>query len=144
MSEPRIETLGNNVTIEWLDDEQIVIFSANDASRKTVDVWAENVIRVTNERLHNVRYIHDLSHIGLSLSSYAQKKSKEVNAVHPDAKGFVAIIMPRNFTAQVLRFFINHEIVPSQPDIKLHVMFSRKEALEWLRGQIASVSPPES
>lgn len=135
---PRTETYDNDVTVEFLEDD-IVIFSANSTTRKTVDTWAENVIRITSERRYNVRYIHDLSHIGLSLSSYAQTKSKEVNAAHPDAKGFVVVIMPRNVAAQVLRFFINHQIAPSQPDIKIHVTFTRAEALEWLHKKMGEV-----
>lgn len=98
------EEFDNDVCLEWLDNNQIVIFSAPRPSRDTVDTWEEKVIEVTDQYRYTVRYIHDFSQSRVVLTPYAREKAKLVNDTHP-----------------------------GQPNITNRIFFNREDALAWLR-----------
>lgn len=129
----RKEVFGHDVCLEWLDNDQIVIFSATRPSRDTVDTWAEKVIEITDQYRYKVRYIHDFSQSQVVLTPYAREKAKLVNDTHPDAKGYVAVILQRSILSQALRLFLNHDLLKRQPNITNRVFFNREDALDWLR-----------
>ncbi len=129
----RKEVFDNDVCLEWLDNDQIVIFSAPRPSRSTVDTWAEKVIEITDKYRHKVRYIHDFSQSRVVLTPYAREKAKIVNSTHPDAKGYVAVILQRTVLSSALSLFLKQDLLRRQPNIINRIFFNREDALAWLR-----------
>lgn len=129
----RKEEFSHGVTVEWLDEDQIVVFSALRPARATIDTWAEKVIEITDIYRYKVRYIHDFSKRHFVLTPYGRETAKRVNDVHTDAKGYVAILLQPSVISNAIRFFLNHDLLKRQPDITSRVFFTREEALTWLR-----------
>ena len=129
----RKEEFAHDVTVEWLDDDQIVIFSALQPTRAALDMWVEKVIEVTDVAPYKVRYIHDFSKALFVLTPYGREAAKRVNEAHPDATGYAGILLHRSILSSAIRFFLNHDLVKRQPNLTSRVFFTREEALTWLR-----------
>ncbi len=135
-----METYGG-LTVEQLHDGQIVIFTVHDMSPATVEAWANKVIELTEARqAKNIHYIHDASHVAFSMTPHFRRHSERITAAHPDAEGYVGIILRESLLLKVTRIFIENLVKRSQPKITTRIFFDRSYALDWLTESIKSTS----
>jgi hypothetical protein len=127
------------LTVERLHDNRIVVFTVHDMSPGTVELWANNVIEVTESRqAKDIYYVHDASHVPFAMTPHFRRHSERVTAAHPNAKGFVGIVLRQSLLLTVTRIIIENLVRRSQPGITSRIFFDRAQAVIWLESCIAS------
>lgn len=134
MSEPAhtTQTLPHGVQITHMDGEVVVFYLPN-VKRETIDEWIDQVIAIGDERQDNIRFLHDLSDVGIMLTSYARRRVQDVFQAHPDAQGKVALLVSDGFFARVVKLFMDRDMTRAQPGVAQKLLFDRDAALAWLR-----------
>ena len=123
----------SGLTVEWLHDNQIVVFTVHDMSPRTVEVWANKVIEVTEARqAKGIFYVHDASLVPFAMTPHFRRHSERVTAAHPKAQGFVGIVLRQSLLLTVTRVIIENLVRRSQPGIASRIFFDRNDALVWL------------
>jgi hypothetical protein len=124
----------SGLTVEQLHDGQIVIFTVHDMTPATVESWANNVIEMTDARqAKNIYYVHDASHVAFSMTPYFRRHSERIASAHPQAEGYVGIILRESLLLKVTRIIIENLVKRSQPKIATRIFFNRSEAVDWLK-----------
>jgi hypothetical protein len=125
------------LTVEQFHDGRIVVFTVHDMSPATVETWANRVIEITDARqAKDIYYIHDASHVAFAMTPYFRRHSERVTAAHPEAKGYVGIILRESLLLKVTRVIIENMVKRSQPKIATRIFFDRTQALSWLEARI--------
>ncbi|MCI0708700.1 MAG: hypothetical protein L0154_00920 [Chloroflexi bacterium] len=127
---------GHDVSVEEIDDGDIIIFRLANQSRESIDAWTEEVIRYNERYQDKIAYIHDLTRPKLALTSYGRKRIKDMNA-NRENRGHVGVVMPHGPIVAVARFFLNREIFAMQPNVEIRLFYEMDEALAWLRERVA-------
>lgn len=131
-----LRDIGNGVSVEEIDDGNIVIFRVAKQSRQAIDTWTDEVILYNEKYRDRIAYVHDLTKPNLALTSYARKRIEDMNA-NKDNRGHVAVVMPHGPVVAVARFFLNREIIGMQPHVETKLFYEIDEALAWVRERVA-------
>jgi hypothetical protein len=122
-----------NVSVEWLHDRQIVIFSVNAvASRAVVDEWADIVAGVIKSWPADKIYLamHDLSDKRVTPTPYARARVREFDELVKRLHGRIAIVLPNNFAGHLIRIFLT--TMRWQQKLPTEGFLSYETGLEWL------------
>lgn len=134
MSDSIVDDLGSSFTIEWYHNRQIVLCALNDSRHQAVDAVFEfltNLIEMwPSERPY--LSIYDATRSRFSFNPYLRHKATELMRRYPDKDGRTAILLPQTLLGQVLRLFVNVDLLPLSKGREIRIFFSRDEALDWL------------
>lgn len=135
----QLQTLLPTLTVEWLDDFaiQYVMFYALD--RTTIDGLISNNSFVMEQRPPNLPVFAALdsarASAGLSTANalYAMKRLKEEsNTIENDKSAWVAFVLNRSLTAQVLSLGLR-ALSGVNKKVHLQIFYNTPDALRWLR-----------
>lgn len=130
------EQVGQNVTLEWLDEGRIAIFSVRNATRKDVEIWANRAEELI--RAWDLQQTYAVAHdVQLAfLSAYAQERAKGISALVKSRglQGRYAVVVANNVFGQAIRLFVNITL-RAKDDLTGQCFTSREVALAWLREQ---------
>src|SRR5678815_5629625 len=81
----------DSVTLEWVADGRIPVFTVGDVTRATIDTWLNllaDILRLwPTDREFTI--LHDVSIQNAFLTPYARERVKDLDAVNPNLKGRV-------------------------------------------------------
>lgn len=125
------EKQDQGVVVEYYHDNQIVVFEIPDMKRRTLDVWADLVIEMTQTREKSIYYLHYF--VGAyALTPYMTKKADYIQQKNPEGRGFIAIAFKESLLAKSILPFINRTVANRQPSITNKIFTDRDNALAWL------------
>ncbi len=131
-SSPRaVEWLSAGVSREWLFDKKVAVYTVLNASRESVDTWAETCKTDINNWPANqpVLLMHDLSAKGIALTPYARERSQAIAATRPESRGRIAVVLSSSLAASLIQLFLRTE----KRTPRIHRAFSsREKGLAWL------------
>lgn len=131
---PTLIHLSPTVTRETLCNEQIVIFTLSDMTRKTVDVWAEACIELM-QTCHTegrpILVLQDFSRQGVVNTPYSAERGKAIADMYPDLKGRTAFLLPPNTDGLRIKLYMKRTV--NQHTRQRDAFDTREEALGWLR-----------
>lgn len=137
MSEKETEAIfiTSGISYQWLDEKHLLKFVLVDVSRETVDKWYNFLTEVLQnwpvERPYRVLY--DMRRENVTFTPYIREKAGEINALRPEVKGRIAIVLKPNATAYLVRLFAR---VRRRSSRVTALFFTEEEALLWLRESI--------
>lgn len=131
---PQIEQLGHGATCEWLFDRQIVVMTATDSTRGTVDAWVNKCIDVANTWPANRPFctMVDASGPNLSRTPYMRERLKDLRAVRTDLKWYTAMVAPKSYLMQLMSYGLR----VMQSNRETRIFFEREEAIKWLKSKL--------
>jgi hypothetical protein len=126
------EEIAPGITREWLGDGRVLCYTIKSVSRKSVDVWADDLIEKSKALPIDRPFLllQDLADPALSLTPYVRSRVNEHRKACPDLRGRVALILPRMAMAGVIQFIIKQN---STALIRQRAFFDRESALAWLQ-----------
>lgn len=132
------EVFAQGVIVEWLYEGRIGTYTIPNVRPLTVDEWVrlaeERAALFTEDKLD--LSLHDFSQVYPALlTSHARKRASQLARVTARNRGYVAVILPDEWTTQVVRFFVEMRI---QGNLRRETrVFAEREAgLEWLVSKI--------
>jgi hypothetical protein len=140
---PSIEELAPGVTLEWLFDRQMVVLTLQTAAREAIDATLERIKHIMETWPADRPYIamQDLSYPKLNMTPYARERIKEPQQWCPELGGYIALVLPSTFVAQIVHLFLR-----TQKDDRREVrgFMSRDKALAWLQSKIGQQNQAEA
>ncbi|HLY26399.1 MAG TPA: hypothetical protein VKQ72_08675 [Aggregatilineales bacterium] len=102
------EQISPGFKIKWLFNQRLLYVIGDSSQRADIDLWFKFMSTVIRDWPNNYTYlaVQDLSSPKFSLTPYAQSRASKTYEVRPTLTGRVAILMPRNFTGQMLQLFM--------------------------------------
>ncbi|MCC7447818.1 MAG: hypothetical protein IT324_10390 [Anaerolineae bacterium] len=131
-SQPNVEQFGPYLTREWLDDRQIILYTATSVSRDVIDQWVESIrgLRADWPPDRPFLNLYDLSSTDTSLTPYIRQRFQELMQEYHAYHGRTAIVIKKSFLAQLLQMFLDSQ--PKGPRQR-KIFFNRDQGLQWLR-----------
>jgi len=132
------KTITDGVTLEWLDDEQIAVFTLTSVKRDSLDLWVEATMEIAStwDRDKPCLIMHDSSKQANGLTPYMRARLKEFDNLQPNTKlsTSIAIILPSSpFTHLVTLLLREYK---TGPRIELRLFHRRSDGLKWLENRI--------
>ncbi|HVU10537.1 MAG TPA: hypothetical protein VHD90_04635 [Phototrophicaceae bacterium] len=127
-----VEYVASGVTREWSGDRQLCVFNIDNGYQETIDAWANNVKAVLTTWPENTPclMLHDF-HKALGFNRYFRKRFETLFKHRPDLKRYVAVIVPDDPIAEIIRAVITQQRSPTQA-ATWEVFTTRVSALAWL------------
>jgi hypothetical protein len=124
--------LSPTVTLEWLADDRIPLFSVPNVSRGTIDTWIGMLAEMMKSWPPDRPFVmlHDISTKGAILTPYVRDRVKGLEAVNPSLKGRVALVLPKTFVVQLVKLYLR---TAQRTDVATEIFFDRETAQEWLK-----------
>jgi hypothetical protein len=129
----RIIDLGHGISREALYDEHLIIYTANDAKRETIDTWHTDVTTHMKSYQPGATYamMYDFSHPNAILTSYARSRAVEVARLVPKTNmNYAAIITQGGFVGQTYQMFMR--MIGNAAHLQTRIFFNREQGLNWL------------
>lgn len=133
-----IDFVSDYVTLQWLDEKRIAVFSVNSPKRQEVEAWANKAEQVILNWRTDSPYcvLHDVTKS--ILSPYAQKRAQKLLKLLEEKyiAGRYAVVVANNVFGQTIAAFVNFTLRPKPGALFVGKTFtSRDVALAWLREQ---------
>ncbi|MDX2078201.1 MAG: hypothetical protein SFZ02_17345 [bacterium] len=129
-------SIGNGVSLEWLDDGDVIIYTLTNTRREAVDTYI-NACLTTLENSDVTkpgRALLDISHPDIALTPYFRKRLPEIvttiNKLDMDV--FSAVVFDNGFLQTLLTLFGNTFTRPAKR-MKQRYFTDYDKALEWVR-----------
>ena len=135
---PTIDYISDHVTLEWLDNHQIAVFTILVNNRQNVKVWADKTETIIGAWAVDKPYavLHDVQ--TAILSSYAQQRATKLLRLlqKRQLRGRYAVLVADNVFGQTIMAFVNFTL-RTRPEEGIHgqCFTSREAGLAWLREQ---------
>ncbi len=131
------------VTVEWLHDKQMVIFSVRaEATRAVVDEWFNAVAGVVKSWPPDKVYLA-MQNVGdrrVGLTPYARSRVREFDDLVKHLHGRIAIVLPNTFAGHMIRLFLT--TMRWQQKLPTEGFVSYKEGLAWLEKALPQKNEP--
>lgn len=130
---PEPEQIAPRVTLQWLDNKQLVVYMVQSLTREATDAWVENALELFRQWPANKRIliVYDFTLCGgVALTPYIRKRAEELAIIRPEISGRVAVILPRSVGTQAARLFVLAKLKKSRVR---RIFFTREEGLAWVR-----------
>ena len=126
---PAIETVAPGVTLEWLHDGQIPVFTMKTVVRASIDAWIDRLKKLTAEWQANRPFLslHDISDKNVGATPYFRGRVEEIRTWRPTGEAHIGLVLPRTIQGKVIQMFVQAR--KGQP---VRVFFTREEGLAWL------------
>jgi hypothetical protein len=133
--EPSIEEVAPGVTLEWLLDRRVAAFTFKTAVRESIDRARDKMKAVMENWPADHLYlgITDFSDPKLGLTPYVRERVKEPATWRPELRGYVALVMPRTFAAQLVQLALQAQRNDSR---QVRAFFDREAAIAWLKSKL--------
>ena len=131
---PQIEQLGHGATCEWLFDRQMIVMTAQDSTRGSVDTWVDKCIDIANKWPANRPFciVVDASNPSLSRTPYMRDRLKGLRTVRTDLSWYVAMVAPKSYLMQLMSYGLR----VMQSNRETRIFFEREEAVQWLKSKL--------
>jgi len=125
-----MELITPSLTLEWLHDDQIAIFTFTDFNRQTTNAWMERVPQVAQSIPAGQTWyvLHDFGKAAIDFS-FRDAVIKTFQYMPSDMSMFAALVTVNPIFLQLLRNSLM--IAPSRRMIR-DVFANRQTALKWL------------
>jgi hypothetical protein len=126
---PAIETVAPGITLEWLYDGRIPVFTMATVARASIDAWIERLKKLTREWQADRPFLsmHDISDKNVGATPYFRGRVEEIPTWRPEGEAHIALILPRTIQGKVIQMFVQAR--KGQP---VRIFFTREEGLAWL------------
>lgn len=135
------ESFAHGTTRTYMDDNQIVaIRTQGDMSRDAVNTWASLLILTMQEwkSEHPIGLLLDLTHPNQGLTPYTRERALDLMNRIPDGMTVhCAVILPGTFMYRIIEMFLRTPAF-HRSGHKIEVFRSEKQALNWLREELAN------
>jgi len=132
-----LQFITDHVTLEYLHDGHIAVFTIMDMSRESLDRWADKLKAVTlswpTDR--SALLVNHFASKNAGLTPYLRAKLQELQLWQPDRTGYVAAVFPRSITTQMVSIFLT---AANRRNIQARIFFTREDAVNWLENMIIS------
>jgi hypothetical protein len=132
--QPSTATSTPEVTLDWLHDNQIAIFSITNVTRPAVDTYCDLIKQTMENWSRNRVYLalYDHSAPGVHMTPYIRQRIRELTPLYPDLKGFAAIVAA-NPLIPLAQLMIR--LAPAK--LRQGGLFrTRAEGLRWLESKL--------
>jgi hypothetical protein len=127
-----LETLCAGLTLQWLFDRHVYVFTAQHSNRELTDTWFANNVQILKEWPANLPLfgLNDFSAPDCQSTTYNRAKSQELITLGKNRTSYVATVLKPGLTLQLSRLFAR-----AVPDKNLHVMIAgnRADGLNWVK-----------
>lgn len=135
MDEANIEKIGDGVTLNWLHDKKMMIFTVSDSHRATVDLFIDKYIALLRIWPPEQPFLIGLAtlHDDASVTPYIRERTQAVIDVakERDITGRFALVLKRNFFLRLVRVFMQMNRQQGGP-LETCIFFTQPEAVAWL------------
>lgn len=130
------EQLTEHVYRKWFDDNQIVVYKAFNASRKSVDAWADGIYSTYQTWDVSKPYlaVYDIAAI-MTMTPYARARVKGLveTAMTRGIYGRYAIVIANSTISHIIRLFVRRELDQNSRGFVRDFFSEQEDALAWLR-----------
>lgn len=136
-TEPEI-LLPDELSFQWLFNQQVFCFVARNSTRHLTDVWAKRILELSETWDANRLMIsyHDFSDPRCVMTPYVRAKSEEIVRLHPHIRTFSIAVMNPN----ILTWLLSQATRVNIGDHRVSRLFtSHDEALHVLQGKLATL-----
>jgi hypothetical protein len=120
--------------VQWLYDDQIVVFTLTDVNRSSIDLWRDAVVETLT---HWPRYmpqlsLFDVSSSEVTLTPYLDDAIQHLGRVQEPMLGRYALLTNRSWVRQLMEFR-NRQFSASWPNMEGALFSSYDSAVAWLK-----------
>lgn len=129
-----IQELADGLTLEFLHDDQLVVYTFSTAQREAVDAWYDSVAGLLQgwPRSNPFLMVVDASASMLTPTPYARERSNHLSKLNPEVTGRTALVIRNNLTGQIFRFLLGQLQRASKAKRERQAFTTRAEAIAWL------------
>lgn len=124
------------LTIEYLHDNQIAIYTLAEMTRSIVDAWIEScdqeMCNCANEG-RPILIMQDLSNPRIAQTPYSRERGQALTAKYEALEGRIAFVLPPTTANQRIKLFLRRD---AERNRERRAFRSRNEALNWLCEQL--------
>jgi hypothetical protein len=135
-TEGRIEKITPKLSLQWLHQDQLVLYQVQDTTLATVDALIESQIAVIRAwpQAKPFRMVQDLSAPAVVLSPYFRQRLDEVADAFRERNlsGYSAVILPDSVVYRVYTTFGRMVSRRAGPGMKQAYFMDKQEALAWI------------
>lgn len=127
-----LEQLDSGVTLEWLEDRQILLFCAPNSSRGAIQALydrAEAILLTWPANRPHLSVLDFRSAIN-GTTAYTRERGKALSALRPDVRVVTSLLSIRSIQGHLLQMMVR---AAQRPNKEIAVHFSLEEALAWLK-----------
>jgi hypothetical protein len=130
---PAIEAVAPGITLEWLHDGRIPVFTMATVARTSIDAWIERLKKLTQEWQADRPFLsmHDISDRNVGATPYFRARVEEIPTWRPEGEAHIALVLPRTIQGKVIQMFVQAR--KGQP---VRIFFTREEGLAWLQSHL--------
>jgi hypothetical protein len=124
--------LAPGVSIEWLDERRVALFTIRTPTQQNIDVFALAVIQTLNEwpSEQPILVVYDLRQ--MLNSPYFRQQAARMGRQTPDRPGKAAFVVDYFPFARVAQIFMQRTLSPKRYLVR-QIFFDLDSALAWLR-----------
>lgn len=130
------EQLSDHVYRKWINDNKIVIYKALNASRKSVDAWADGILQTyeTWDIAQPYLAIYDVATI-MAMTPYTRFRVKDLveSAQTKRIHGRYAIVISNMAVSNIMRLFVRRELDRQNADFVREFFRTQEDAISWLK-----------
>jgi hypothetical protein len=125
------------ITLEWVSDGKIALFTHTTMARASVDLWAQHMFGLMTEWPTDRPFatLQDSGFQGAAFTPTMRKHSERFITYRPELVMYTALVLPRNMTAQFVQLFYR---AMRKPNRVTEIFFTREEAMAWLEKRLAA------
>ena len=137
-----VHDLGAEVTLEWLHEGRIVVFTLGSVQREAVDTFIDTYMGILRNWSTSQTFLMVLvaQKTNIFITPYFRKRLNEAIPLARSRKlnGRMAVAVQKSPLLQVVRLFIKANYSKQRDTIEPELFFTREEALVWLEEMLES------
>jgi|GEM_PF-3162354 len=133
-----LEHISDSLDRYWLHNQQIVVYEPHDTHRKTVDQWAESVIKLAHRWEPTKPYLEIQDMRRAAATPYSIQRAKAAIYSLEGLTGYSAVIITNNPAASMFKFFVR-QIRPraaASKGVEHRIFTNFEEAFAWLEEKL--------
>src|SRR4030042_2161438 len=105
---PSIETIAPGITLEWLHEGKIPVFTMATVARASIDAWIERLKKLTFEWAADRPFLslHDISDKNVGATPYFRGRVEEIQTWRPEGEAHIGLVLPRTIQGKVIQMFV--------------------------------------
>lgn len=130
-----LEQVKSPITVEYCFDDQIVVVTAKDTHRETVDIWYDTLVSIgkTWPKDKPLYFLFDYSAKACTVTPYVRDRNRALQKVDFGLTIYSALVLPNTLANQLSIMFIRATGLSD----KVYFARNRADALEHLQTRIS-------
>lgn len=126
-----VQTIAPNITLEWVHDGQIAVFTIRTVARDSFALWFQAMTKIMDEWPVDrpLLCVQDNGYKEAAFTPAIRDFSKRISSYRPELAFHTALVLPRTLVTQFVELFLR---TTRRPGLEVRIFFTVEDAIAWL------------